>query len=230
MPATAVRLTLLRPPCFLSPMFITFEGGEGAGKSTQARALADRLRADGRAVVLTREPGGTPFGEVARSILLHHRVVDGGERFRLDETAELLLFAAARAQHVDELIRPALARGEVVICDRFADSTLAYQGYGRGIPLDRINQATALATRGLTPDLTVLLDLPVEVGLARRRGESAPDHFEREEMAFHTRIRDGFRALAAAEPRRWLVVDAQQPPEATAATIWARLAPRLPAG
>ena len=205
-------------------MFITLEGGEGAGKSTQARALAARLHEAGRTVVLTREPGGTAFGEVARSILLHHAVSEGAEPFRLDETAELLVFAAGRAQHIDELIRPALERSEVVICDRFADSTVAYQGYGRGIPLDRVQQAIALATRGLKPDLTVLLDLPVEEGLARRLGEAAPDHFEQEALQFHQRIREGFLTLAAAEPSRWLVVDARQQPEVIAEQVWKRVA------
>jgi dTMP kinase len=207
-------------------MFITLEGGEGSGKSTQAQALTERLAAAGRRVVLTREPGGTPFGEVARSILLHHATAEGGERFRLDETAELLVFAAARAQNVDELIRPALSRGEIVICDRFADSTIAYQGYGRGIPLDRIEASIALATRGLTPDLTVLLDLPVEVGLARRLGERAPDQFEQEALAFHTRVREGFLAIAAATPERVFVVDATLPAAAIGDAIWARLTAR----
>lgn len=208
-------------------MFITLEGGEGAGKSTQARALAERLRAAGRAVVLTREPGGTAFGEVARALVLQHAVAAGGARFALGEMAELLLFAAARAQHIDELIRPALDRGEIVICDRFADSTLAYQGYGRGIPLESVHQANALATRGLTPDLTVLLDLPVAAGLARRLGESDPDQIEREALAFHERLRAGFLALAAREPRRWLVVDAGQPPEAITDAIWTRVTASL---
>lgn len=207
-------------------MLITFEGGEGAGKSTQARALAERLRAAGRTVVLTREPGGTPFGELARTLALH-RALEGGHRVRLDEMAELLLFEAARAQHVDELIRPALDRGEVVICDRFTDSSVAYQGYGRGLPPETVHQANLLATRGLAPDLTVLLDLPVESGLARRLGESAPDHFEQETLAFHERIRQGFLALAAAEPARWLVVDAAQPAGAIGAAIWARVEVRL---
>jgi len=204
-------------------MFITLEGGEGAGKSTQARALARRLEAIGRTVMLTREPGGTPFGEIARSLVLQHALAEGGERFDLGETAELLLFAAARAQHVDEVLRPALARGEVVICDRFTGSTLAYQGYGRGIPLDAIDQTNAIATRGLTPDLTVLLDLPVEIGLARRLGERAADHFEREAVGFHERIRRGFLTLAARAPDHWLVVDAAQPPESVIDAIWLRV-------
>jgi dTMP kinase len=203
--------------------FVTLEGGEGAGKSTQARALAERLAAAGRTAVLTREPGGTPFGEIARALVLHHALSAGGEPVPVGETAELLLFAASRAQLVDSVIRPALERGMVVICDRFADSTVAYQGYGRGIDLDEIASANAIATRGLRPDLTVLLDLPVATGLERRLGERAPDQFEREALAFHGRVRDGFLALAAAEPDRWLVVDAAQPPAVVTDAIWARL-------
>ena len=163
-------------------------------------------------------------------MVLHHAPREGAERFRLDETAELLLFAAARAQHVDELIRPALDRGAVVICDRFADSTLAYQGYGRGMAQDLIAQTTAIATRGLVPDLTVLLDLPVEVGLARRLGAGAPDHFERETLAFHERVRAGFLTLAAAAPRRWLLLDAQLSLDMLTEAVWARLEPLLRRG
>jgi dTMP kinase len=210
-----------------NPVFITLEGGEGAGKSTQAHAIAERLQAAGRRVILTREPGGTPFGEVARSIALHHAIAEGSEPFRLDESAELLIFAAARAQHIDELIRPALDRGDIVICDRFTDSTIAYQGYGRGIPLDRIAQSIDLATRGLTPDLTILLDLPVEVGMARRLGERAPDHFEQEALSFHTRVHEGFLALAAAEPDRFLVLDAALPPDTIATLVWERVEPMV---
>jgi dTMP kinase len=209
-------------------MLITLEGGEGAGKSTQARALAARLSALGRRAVLTREPGGTPLGEVLRSIVLRHTVDDDESRFRLDETAELLLFAADRAQHVDEVIRPALARGDVVLCDRFTDSTIAYQGYGRGLDRGAIAQTIALATRGLVPDLTILLDLPVEQGLARRYGDlghaRSADLFEREAQHFHQRVRDGFLALARTEPHRFLVVDATRPPASITEVIWARIA------
>jgi dTMP kinase len=215
-------------------MFITLEGGEGSGKSTQARALTDRLRSTGRNVVLTREPGGTPFGEVVRSLLLRHVVSDGGEPVRIDETAEVLLFAAARAQHVDELIRPALSRGEIVICDRFTDSTIAYQGYGRHVPMGLIDQSIALATRGLTPDLTIVLDLPVEVGLARRFGDLghdlSPDLFERQTREFHERVRNGFLALASSEPERFLVIDATRPAGSISDAIWARVGPLLIAG
>jgi dTMP kinase len=209
-------------------VFITFEGGEGSGKSTQARALAERLRELGREVVLTREPGGTAFGEVARDILLHHVAPAGAEPFRLDETAELLIFAADRAQHLDELILPALERGGVVVCDRFADSTVAYQGYGRGIPLDLVQRSIDLATRGVRPDLTVLLDVPPELGMQRRLGERAPDQFEREALAFHTRVRDGFLALAATEPERFLVIDSSRVRDDVAKVIWHAVAQRLP--
>lgn len=208
-------------------MFITFEGGEGSGKSTQARALAERLTALGREVVLTREPGGTAFGEVARDILLHHATPAGAEPFRLDETAELLIFAADRAQHLDELILPALERGAVVVCDRFADSTVAYQGYGRGIPLDLVRASIDLATRGIRPDLTVLLDVPPALGMQRRLGERAPDQFEREALAFHTRVRDGFLALAAAEPERFLVIDGARGPGDVAEAVWEAVAQKL---
>jgi dTMP kinase len=212
-------------------VFITLEGGEGAGKSTQAHAIAERMKEAGHRVLLTREPGGTPFGEVARSIVLRHSIAEGAEPFRLDETAELLIFAADRAQHVDELIRPALESGVVVICDRFTDSTIAYQGYGRGMSLARITQSIDLATNGLMPDLTVLLDLPVERGLARRYGDLghtlSADLFEREAQEFHQRVRDGFLALAAAEPSRFLVLDATQPSDAITTHIWKRVEPLL---
>ena len=206
-------------------LFVTLEGGEGAGKSTQARALAERLRAAGREVVQTREPGGTPLGEIVRSLALHHATAEGAPPVQIGQIAELLLFAASRAQLVEAVIRPALDRGAVVLCDRFTDSTLAYQGHGRGIDLDTIARASSIATGGLTPDLTVLLDLPVETGLARRLGETAPDHFEREALAFHERTRAGFLGLAAAAPDRWLVLDATRPPAALTDAIWQRLVP-----
>lgn len=176
-------------------------------------------------MTLTREPGGTPFGELARALVLQHALAPGAEPVRVDETAELLLFAAARAQLVDALIRPALARGEVVLCDRFSASTVAYQGHGRGVPAELVQGAIQIATRGLAPDLTLLLDLPPQVGLARRLGESAPDQIERETLAFHERVRAGFLAQAQADPARWLALDATAPPETIAAAIWARVAP-----
>jgi len=202
-------------------LFITLEGGEGAGKSLQQEALARRVQARGRSVVCTREPGGTPLGERLREVLL-----DLGERsVTLDALSETLLFMAARAELVASVIAPALERGAVVLCDRFADSTRAYQGFGRGLDLDAIDQLTAVATGGLRPDLTVLLDLPPAEGLSRASGTA--DRFGREDEAFHERVRDGYLTLAAREPERWLVVDATQTPEAVLDAIWQRVEPLL---
>ncbi len=194
-------------------MLITFEGSEGAGKSTQIRLLADTLRARGRTVVLTREPGGTDFGEEVRNILKHAPYGD-----RLTDEAELLLFIAARAQIVREVIRPALKRGDVVLCDRFTDSTVAYQGAGRGMPEDFIRSLNTFATGGISPDRTYLLDLPAEVGLARarRRAEAgAPaDRMEGMQREFYDRVADCYRRLAAEAPERIRTLDATLPPEA----------------
>jgi dTMP kinase len=200
--------------------FVTFEGPDGSGKSTQAARLAAALEARGVNVVLTREPGGTVLGERVRAILLD------GAGGRHSPRADALLFNAARAQLVDEVIEPALAGGAVVICDRYADSTLAYQGRGSGLPLDQLAEIGGFATRGLEPDLTILLDLQVAAGLARRiagepegmtRFESA-DAFD---AAFHERVRAGFLDLARAEPARWRVVDADRDPEAIAVDVLA---------
>jgi dTMP kinase len=181
--------------------FIVFEGGEGAGKSTVLAAVAAHLRAAGRVVVETREPGGTPLGERIRHLILDAGGVD-------DPLAELLLFEAARAHLVATVIRPALARGEIVLCDRFAASSIAYQSYGRGLPRETVERANDVATGGLAPDLTVLLDVPVEAGLARRAREGDANHFDREAVAFHERVRRGFLELAAASPEAWVVIDA----------------------
>lgn len=193
---------------------VTFEGGEGSGKSTQAAALAARLEAAARPAVRLREPGGTPLGEALRDLLLH-----GGPE--ITPEAELLLFLAARAELVRLQVRPALDAGQVVICDRFSDSTLAYQGYGRGLDLAAIRPLDAFATGGLVPDLTLLLDLPLEAGPARRTG--AADAIERQEAAFHERVRQGYLALAAAAPERWLVLDGRDTIEAIEARVWARV-------
>jgi dTMP kinase len=201
-------------------LLITLEGGEGSGKSTQAQDLKELLEAKGFTVTLTREPAGCPLGRRVRELLTDPSL-------ELDPRSELLLFAAARAQHVAEVIRPALERGEVVICDRFSDSSVAYQGYGRGLSLDDVRLANGIASQGLVPDLTVLLDVPVEVGLARKAGEDAPDRIGQEGPEFHERVRQGYLALAAAEPRRFLVVDATLSPEEITRTIWRRLAPLL---
>jgi dTMP kinase len=187
--------------------FIAIEGGEGAGKSRLIAALGERLAASGREVVLTREPGGTPLGEQIRSLVLCDVAVD-------DHLAELLLFEAARAHLVATVIAPALERGAIVLCDRFAASSVAYQGYGRGLAREVVERANAIATGGLAPDVTLLLDLPVDVGLARRVGEGAANHFDHETAAFHERVRAGFLELARESPDTWRIIDAAQPFEA----------------
>lgn len=191
-------------------MLITFEGPEGSGKTTQTQALHRYLRGQGYEVLVTREPGGTAIGDQIRRILL-----DPQNQDMLPE-AEILLFSASRAQLVGQVIRPALQRGAIVICDRFADSTLAYQGYGRGLDLDRLRMITELATGGLVPDLTIYLDLDVEEGLRRKRLEEPEDHdswnrLDRQAVEFYQRVRQGYLELATAEPERWLVVDGSQP-------------------
>ena len=198
-------------------MFITLEGGEGVGKTTQQALLAERLQREGYACVSTREPGGTALGEALRELLLH------GDP--LTPLAELFLYAADRAEHVQKCILPALAAGQVVVCDRFTDSTLAYQGYGRGLDLEKIRQLNHLATGGLQPHLTLWLDLPPEVGLARAK---ARDRLEQERLEFHRRVYQGFQALAAAEPQRIVRVDAQGSPAEVAARLWSVVEPRLP--
>jgi dTMP kinase len=197
-------------------IFITLEGGEGSGKSTLLHALSERLAERDIAYVGTREPGGTPLGERVRAIVLDLRA-------DIDPLTEALLFVGARAELVAHLISPALARGDVVICDRFADSTVAYQGYGRGVDLAVIEQLNAVATRGLVPDLTVLFDLPAADGLARARSGGDADRFESEELAFHERVHAGYCELAGREPERWLVVDASHTVTEVTETVWSRL-------
>ena len=176
--------------------FVTLEGIEGCGKSTQARALATALGPD---VVLTREPGGTPLGQEIRELLLH-----GGA---VAPAAEVLLYFADRAQHVATVVRPALEAGRVVVCDRYVDSSFAYQGYGRGVSLDLLKQVFTLATGGLLPDVTLLIDVPVELGLRRVGRRGTHDRLEGEERAFHERVRAGYHALASQDPQRWLSFD-----------------------
>lgn len=188
--------------------FLTIEGPEGAGKTSQARQLADQVAAAGLEVVLTREPGGTALGERIRDLLLRA----GPETH--DPRSDALLFNAARARIVADVIVPAVARGAVVIATRFADSTLAYQGYGAGLPLDELRALESFATGGLRPDRTILLDLPVEVGLARKSGDEVTRFESDLDVAFHRRVRDGFLALARAEPERYRVVDAAADPDA----------------
>lgn len=202
--------------------FITFEGGEGAGKTTHVRLLAEALRAAGLGVVETREPGGSPGAEQIRELLIH------GEAARWDAMTEALLHFAARRDHVSRVIRPALAAGEWVISDRFADSTMAYQGYGHGLGRTPIEQLYALTVGDLAPDLTVILDLPVEEGLrrteARREGGT---RYERMDRAFHERLRAGFLEIAEREAGRCLVVDARQPLDAVNRAIKEAIGRRL---
>jgi dTMP kinase len=182
-------------------MFVAFEGGEGSGKSTQVALLATALREAGHQVTVTYEPGATEIGAHIRELVLHHTTP-------LSARAEALLFAADRAHHVHTVIRPALARGEVVLTDRYVDSSLAYQGSGRQLSMDEVRQLSQWATDGLRPDLTVLLDLPVRNGLLRASGRGAQDKLEGESLEFHERVRRTFCTLAEAEPGRYLVLDA----------------------
>ena len=205
-------------------MFITFEGMEGSGKSLQARRLVERLRASSIDVLATHEPGGTPLGDQLRQLVLLRDDLAVGTR------AEALLMNASRAQLVAQVIRPAVARGQTVICDRFADSTLAYQGAGRGLAMHDLTSVISFATAGLRPDLTVLLDVPVEVGLSRKRAPAAAEEwnrFEAETLAFHARVRDAYRQLARQEPTRWRCFDGQQSADDIAAQIWREVAARM---
>lgn len=189
-------------------VFVTFEGPDGSGKTTQIGLLADHLRAVGHDVLLTREPGGTAIGDQIRAVL--HDVANTA----MVSEAEILLYSASRAQLVAQVIRPALARGTIVLSDRFADSTIAYQGYGRGLDLDALGQITKFATGGLTPDLTIYLNIPVEEGLRRKKralevhaGEW--NRLDQETPEFHRRVRQGYLTLAAAQPDRWCILDAR---------------------
>jgi dTMP kinase len=192
--------------------FITFEGGDGTGKSTQIKALERHLAARGRSFVATREPGGTPLGKLIRRALL-----EVGEQ-PIGSPTELFLYLADRAQHVQDVILPALENAKIVLCDRYTDSTLAYQGYGRGIDLKVLRELNRIADRGVKPDLTILFDCPVEIGLSRigRRlaeeggGADREDRFEREKAEFHEKVRTGFLELARAEPERFRIIDASR--------------------
>lgn len=195
-------------------LFITFEGGEGCGKSVQSKALFKRLARLAIPAILTCEPGGTPTGDRIGRWL---KWTDD-----ISPLAELMLFNASRAQLVNGVIKPNLKNGKTVICDRYTDSTTAYQGYGRGLDLDMVKAVNEIATQGLTPDLTVLLDVPVERGLGRKKAKRQ-DRFEQENLAFHQRVREGYLKLAAEEPRRWLVIDATKSKEEIAEIIWQRV-------
>lgn len=203
-------------------LFITFEGTDGTGKTTQIQRLSADLRRDGYDVCLTREPGGTSISEQIRDMLLNP------DHSEMAATTELLLYAASRAQHVSEVIKPALKAGKIVISSRFADATVVYQGYGRGLDLERINRLNRIATDGVMPDVTFVLDLPVEIGLQRvqkRRG--GLDRLEKEKIEFHRRLREGYQIIAKQEPQRLKIIDAQVSPEQVYAQIRQAIQPLL---
>jgi dTMP kinase len=206
--------------------FITLEGPDGAGKSVVTRAIADALANGGLTATVVREPGGTPLGEAIRAILMDSRLRHSGP-------ADAMLFNAARAQLVAEIIGPALDRGELVICDRYADSTLAYQGFGSGVDLDALRAVAVVSTGGLVPDRTILFDVPVQVGLERRRHgpgdqQTRFEDEERHDQAFHERVRSGYLAMAAADPQRWRVVDAGQALDGLVEAVMAALRDLVP--
>ena len=201
-------------------LFITFEGGEGCGKSTHSRLLLKKLERRNIPAVLTHEPGGTVLGDELRSLLKTRKGSPISAR------AELFLLAASRAQLVAEVIAPALKEGKVVICDRFTHSTMVYQGYGRGLDFTAIRMVNNMATRHLSPDLTILLDIAPEEGLARKR--SLKDRFELENLSFHRRVREGYLRMADAEPDRWLVIDASLAKARVADIIWGEVSALLP--
>lgn len=202
-------------------LFITFEGGEGSGKSTQTRALHRKLAQAAVPALLIQEPGGTPLG---RRI---GRWLKWNNDSAISPLTELLLFNASRAQLVSEVIRPSLEKGVTVICDRYADSTTVYQGYGRGLDLEITGAINDTATQGLKPHLTILLDMPAEAGLDRKRNRRQ-DRFEQEAIAFHRQVRKGYCELAAADPRRWLVIDATQSKDKIGEIIWQKVRELLP--
>ena len=210
-----------RPP----GRFVTLEGGEGAGKSTLAQALAARLASSGREIVLTREPGGSPGAEMVRHVLL------SGAAEPLGPFAESLLFAAARDDHLETRIRPALARGAVVLCDRFADSTRAYQGAVGGVEPAVVQALERVIVGRTRPDVTLILDVPARVALERVAGRSVgPDRFERESPEFHARLREAFLSIARAEPERCVVIDANRPPSEVLDAALAALSARIGVG
>ncbi|MFC2017433.1 dTMP kinase [Chloroflexota bacterium] len=202
-------------------LFITFEGGEGCGKSVQARALHKRLSRLAIPVFLVHEPGGTSLGNKLGRWLKWTQNAD------ISPLTELLLFNASRTQLIDEVIHPNLEKGGVVICDRYTDSTIAYQSHGRGLDLEMVKAVNNTATQGIKPDLVVLLDMPVDEGLARKKNKRQ-DRFEQEALAFHQRVREGYLRMAAANPERWLVIDASQPKRKVEQIIWQKVSQLLP--
>ncbi|HNZ48292.1 MAG TPA: dTMP kinase [Candidatus Hydrogenedentes bacterium] len=207
----------------MTGLFITLEGGEGSGKSTQIGLLSQWLRQQGYEVLATREPGGTPLAEEIRTLLMVPRSE------KMSSLAELFLYQAARAQHVQEVIRPALLRGAVVLCDRFTDSTRAYQGAGRTLPDETVVQLNQLAAQDIQPDITFILDLPEEAGMQRARDRGSDDRMMTEALAFHRNIRAAFQRLAKEEPDRITMVDGTLSREAVLAVLQERILPRLPA-
>lgn len=208
-------------------LLVTFEGPDGSGKTTQAQLLYEYLQERGYPVFLTREPGGTGIGDQIREVL--HSL----ENTEMLPQTEILLYSASRAQLVGQIIRPHLARGEIVLCDRYADSTLAYQGYGHGLDLQVLQVVTAFATGGLKPDLTIYLDIDVEEGLRRKlaayqAGEAEWNRMDQQEIAFHRRVREGYLQMAAAEPERWVVIEAAQPADVAQQAIRAEVEAKLP--
>jgi len=204
-------------------LFITFEGPDGSGKSTQARLLAERLRGDGREVLETVEPGGTPIGQQIRRILL-----DPANQ-ELTAVSELLLMFAARAQNVEQWILPALQQGQIVISDRFTDSSIAYQGSGRGLSWERVLELDRIACRGLKPDLTICIDIDTETGLARALARGGLEtRLEEQAIDFHHKVREAYHELARHEPQRFRLVDGRGTPETIAAQVWEQVAPLLP--
>lgn len=198
-------------------LFITFEGGEGCGKSTQTRILRNRLNKLALPVLLIHEPGGTKLGNRISYLLKWAKNVS------ISPVAELLLFNASRAHLVDTVIKPALKEDKIVICDRFSDSTLAYQGYGRGLDLDLVKGVCETGERGLKPDLTIFLDVPVEEGLRRKHAMSSQDRFEQTEIDFHRRVRNGYLKMAKEEPRRWIVIDGTQTKAQIREIVWEKV-------
>jgi len=196
-------------------LFVTFEGIEGCGKSYQSRILYKRLLKSGTPVILTVEPGGTPLGDAVRNLLKK-------SRFPISPAAELFLFNASRSQHVKDVIKPALEAKKVIICDRYTDSTVVYQGYGRGLDITQVKQINSIGAQGIMPDITFLLDLPVQSGLERKKNRHN-DRFDAEEIAFHERIRRGFLDLAARNNKRWLVIDGLQSRKRISEIIWNKI-------
>lgn len=204
-------------------MFITLEGPEGSGKTTQTQRLVAWLRDSGRQVIAVREPGGTSIGDAVRRILLDFTSAN------MDARTELLLFCASRAQLVADKVLPHLRNGGIVVCDRFADSTLAYQGYGRGLDLGELRAVLHFATQGLTPDLTFLLNLPVDMGLLRKTSDGDWNRLDAEAIEFHRRVQAGYVELAAQAPDRWITLRADRPVDEVAAKIYEVVSQRLPA-